>query len=71
MIIIDGQGRAKVTAIITDSVKQWIVVIDKNISTKDISTISSTLNETAFHTPKVNQKGNVVENKKKEDKIQI
>lgn len=71
LTLIDGQGRAKATAIITDSIKQWVVVIDKNISIKDISTISNTLDETASHTSKVNQKENIVENKKREEKTQI
>ena len=45
LTFIDGKNDNKGTKIVTNGSKQWVIVIDKNISTEDIDRVSDTLGD--------------------------
>ena len=51
LTLIDGQGRAQTTAIVTYGSKQWTMIIGTNITEEDISDVSDTLSQKAPTTP--------------------
>lgn len=68
LVLIDGQDRATVTAIVTYGSKSWTVVIDDNISTEDISKVSKNKEKT---TPKISPVDQGDESTEKLKPIQI
>ena len=55
LTLIDGQGRAQTTAIVTYGSKQWTMMIGTNITEEDISDASDILNQEASTTPETSE----------------
>lgn len=58
LTVVDGQGRAQTTAIVTYGSKQWTMIIDKDITEEDISDVSNTLSQETSTTPKTSKQEN-------------
>ena len=58
LTIIDGQGRAQTTAIVTYGSKQWTMIIGTDITREDISNVSNTLSQETSTTPKTSKQEN-------------
>ena len=58
LTVVDGQGRAQTTAIVTYGSKQWTMIIGKDITEEDISDVSNTLSQEISTTPKTSKQEN-------------
>ncbi|OXL28312.1 M23 family metallopeptidase [Psychrobacter sp. DAB_AL32B] len=55
LTLVDGQGRAQTTAIVTYASKQWTIMIGKDITEEDISDVSDALNQETPTTPETSK----------------
>ncbi|WP_435950796.1 hypothetical protein [Psychrobacter sp. DM8] len=71
LTVIDGQGRAQTTAIVTYGSKQWTMIIGTDISTEDISDASDTdtLSQEASTTPETSEQDDTPKPQTEQDPV--
>ena len=69
LTIIDGQGRAQTTAIVTYGSKQWTMIIGTDITRKDISNVSDILSQEAPTTLETSEQDDTPKPQTKQDPV--
>ena len=69
LTVIDGQGRAQTTAIVTYGSKQWTMIIGTNITKEDISDVSDALSQEAPATSKTSKQDEALKTETEQNPI--
>ncbi|WP_352310046.1 M23 family metallopeptidase [Psychrobacter sp. W2-37-MNA-CIBAN-0211] len=69
LTVIDGQGRAQTTAIVTYGSKEWAMIIGTDITEENISDASDALNQEAATTPETSEPNNTPQPQTEQDPV--